>query len=436
MLESINYIVCSTMFVIASIIYANILLEKKQIKITKKLIIILVLEFIIYTMITRFSTGTFKTLLVFFFHVIQYRHMFKIEYFKSIILSFLFIVLTIIPEMFLLFFLIKVLGISPEVCDAQFTNSFISTTIVGILLIIMVYIIRKPLRNLIKIKIDDNKQITIYTILTLGCIVILFYTIVKNVLITENVVIGILIMIIFVVILYSLMKQKLENNKILEKYDKLLEFIKKYEIIIEEQREIRHESKNQLITVKSKVLNKEDGEEIIKYVDSLLNDHKGYREDKYVMFQYLPSNGIKGLFYYKAMEAEEKEINLSIRISERVENSVLSELETEDFKQLGRLVGVYLDNAIEASCSSEERKLGIEIYKHKEDVIIIISNTYSGEIDEESLGKVRYSTKGNNHGYGLLLVNKILSKSDKFISEHKITDKLFVQKLVIKKSIN
>ena len=176
----------------------------------------------------------------------------------------------------------------------------------------------------------------------------------------------------------------------------------------------------------------EDGEEIIKYVDSILKDHIAYKEDKYSKFQYLPANGIKGLFYYKSMEAEEKGINLSISIAKRIEDSILGKLETEDFKQLGRLIGVYLDNAIEASSSSEEKKLGIEINKHEDDVIIIITNTYEGMIDTNSVGKVRYSTKGNNRGYGLMLVNKILSGSNRFTAERIVTDKLYIQKLKIK----
>ena len=279
-------------------------------------------------------------------------------------------------------------------------------------------------------------MIIIYTLSTFICILVIFYNAFENIVLNSNLIVSMIVMLVFVIILYSLIKQKMENDKIVEKYDKLLEFIKKYEIIVEEQREIRHESKNQLITVKSKVLNKEAGEEIIRYVDSLLKDHKSYKEDKYSKFQYLPANGLKGLFYYKAMEAEEKGINLSINIGKRVEDSILSKLTTEDFKQLGRIVGVYIDNAIEASSISKEKKLGIEIYLHNEDVIVIIANTYSGKIDLETVGKVKYSTKGTNRGYGLMLVNKILNNSKRFIAERDVTEKLYIQKLIIRSDKN
>jgi len=76
--------------------------------------------------------------------------------------------------------------------------------------------------------------------------------------------------------------------------------------------------------------------------------------------------------------------------------------------------------------------MGIEIYLHEKDVVIIIENTYSGVIDTESVGKVRYTTKGNGHGYGLMLVNKIINSSNRFISERTINEKLYIQKLIIK----
>lgn len=435
MLEIIEYIANSTTLTITALIFSAIILEKKEIKINKKKVIAIIIAIIIYSIGIKYLQGTVKTLSLCCIYAILFKYIFKISYYETILLTFMYSIIIMIPDILFLLILINILKIDPTICHTKLTGSIISNLSVNLLLIIIVFIFRKLLRKLIKIKPNQSIRIVIYTIITLGSILIVFYNAITNMeIISGDLIISVAIILAFITILYSLLKQKMENEKIEEKYDKLLEFIKKYEVIIEEQRELRHESKNQLITVKSKVLNKEEGKEIIKYVDSLLKDHKSYKEDKYGMFQYLPSNGIKGLFYYKSMEAEEKGINLSIRIAEKVEKSILSKLSTEDFKQLGRLVGVYLDNAIEASSNSEEKKLGIEIYKHNEDVIIIITNTYSGEIEKESIGKVRYSTKGKNRGYGLMLVNKILSKNKRFVSENTITDKLYFQKLVIKEN--
>ena len=413
------------------ILFAMILLEEKKIKITWKKIIVAILGIIIYSLAIKYLIGTIKTLCLCILYVIMFRTIFKTTYYDAILLTFMYIVLMMVPD--IIFTVIIILGESAQIFYAEYAKTIIATLVVNIMFVLMIYASKKWLRKLLKLGTNINKEMIVYTILTLGCVLVIFYNATTEIkVISENFGLSILVMLLFVVVLYSLLRQRLENKKIEEKYDKLLEFIKKYEVVIEEQKAVRHESKNQLITIKARIVNKVGSEKVIEYIDSLLSDYKSSDEEKYGKFQYLPANGIKGLFYYKAMEAEEKGIKLSIRVAERVETSILSELSTEDFKQLGRLIGVYLDNAIEASGTSEEKKLGIEIYKHKKDVTIIISNTYSGVIDTESVGKVKYSTKGTGRGYGLMLVKKILNENKRFVSNRIVTDTLYIQKLVIK----
>jgi len=433
MSEFISLIISAIAMIISSIIFGIIMLEPKRTKITIKKIIAILIVTIIYTLEIKYLEGTVKSLSLCCLYGILFIYLFKTTTTKAILLTFLYSVLIIIPDIIYLFFSLYVLKIDQELFYTNFTGTILASVVVSMLFVLMVYITRKWLRKLVNLKIDNNKLIVIYIILTLGCILLIFYESFLNVKLNGELLLSTAVMIVFVIILYSLIRQKIENNKIIEKYDKLLEFIKKYEIEIEEQKQIRHESKNQLITIKGRIVNKVENSAIISYIDSLLNDYTSYDEEKYSKFQYLPANGIKGLFYYKAMEAEEKGIELSINIASRVEKSELSKLSTEEFKQLGRLIGVYIDNAIEASILSKDKKLGIEAYVHKNEVVIVISNTYEGEIEEENIGKTRYSTKGKNRGYGLMLVNKIINSSNKFVSERTITKDLYIQKIIIKK---
>lgn len=434
-LKIIDLIGASTILITTSIIFAKILLDNKTIKLNIKKIIAIIIAIVLYSLIIGYLTGTTKTLCIFALHIMLYKYLYKVSIYDTIFLTFLYIILAIVPDLIVLFIMIYVIKIPEEVFYAQFNGSTIATLIVCVLLILLVYIFRKWLKKLLNIKLDNNKTITLYIVLTLASVLVIFFNLSKKIVINEGSITSIIIMLTFVVILYSLVKQKIENNKIVEKYDKLLEFIKKYEIGIDEQKSLRHESKNQLLTIKTKLIEKRASKEIIEYIDNLIDEHKGYAEDKYGKFQYLPANGIKGLFYYKAMEAEEKGIKLSINVSEKVEGSFLEKLKVEDFKQLGRLIGIYLDNAIEASEASKKKQLGIEVYKKEKDILMIISNTYDGKIDEESVGKIKYTTKGKNHGYGLMLASRILTENKRFVSERKITDKLYEQRLIIKKSI-
>lgn len=431
----ISLIANSLIMIASSIIFACILLSKKKMHLTTRKVIVILCGIIIYSLIIYYFDGAIKTLCLCVLYVMLFNYLFKIEYYQSIFLTFLYIVLIIIPDLIILLFSIFILGIDSKIFYSEIAETVYATFLVNALLIILTLIFKKWLRKVNNIKLNNNKEIVFYVVITLACILIVFYNGFDDIQgLSRNILLSTLIMISFTVILYKLIKEKIVNNCIVKKYDKLLEFIKQYEIEIEEQKMLRHESKNQLITIKTKMLT-ESHEEIEKYINSLLNEHVVYKEEKYSKFQYLPANGLKGLFYYKAMEAEDRGIELSINVASKVEQSFLKKLPTDDFKQLGRLVGIYLDNAIEASAASEGKKLGIEIYMHNEDVIIIIENTYSGVIDIESIGKVRYTTKGKNHGYGLLMVKRILSEYKRFISERTITEKLYIQKLIIKKSI-
>lgn len=432
----INYGFCATIMVISAIIFAMILLNEKPTKPTKKRIGLFIISVILYGLVIYYLNDTTKTLMLCIIYTTLFIYNFKLTTYKSIFMTFLYIIMLMIPDILFLMFCVVILKMKPEVFYEKFTDSIVSTSIICVLLLLIVYIFRRPLRKLTNLKIT-NKSIIIYGILTLMSVLIVFYNAMSEIILSKNALSNFALISIFILVFSSFIKQKLENNVMVEKYDKLLEFVKVYEAEIEEQKAIRHENKNQLILLKSYVVDDYGKERIVNYIDSVINDYRSCDKEKYANFQYLPPNGLKGLFYYKAMEAEDKGIKLSIAVASRIGNSFIKDLSVEDFKQLGRIVGVYLDNAIEASATSDEKKMGIEIFQ-KEDgncVEIIIMNTYSGVIDKEAIGNIRYSTKGKGHGYGLMMVKRILQNSDIFFAKTIIEDKLYIQKLQIRNSI-
>ena len=206
-----------------------------------------------------------------------------------------------------------------------------------------------------------------------------------------------------------------------------------YEDEVEKQRILRHETKNAFLSIKAQLTDKAETKDIINYIDSILEDDVKIKNEEYAKFKYLPVNGIKGLCYYKIQEAENRNIKVSINISSRIKKSSLSKLSVKEIKELGKILGVYLDNAIEASVKSDDKKLGFEAYLIDDKVKIIISNTYKGELAKEKIGNVTYSTKGKNRGHGLLLVKEIVSNNKMFDIDTEITDSLYIQSLTIEK---
>lgn len=422
--------------IITSIVFARILLENKKVKLNLKNVIIIIISVVAYCIVAKILEGTSKTLLMCTIYLFLFRIIFDKNYYESTLLMLVYTLVSVIADLMVLFFIVVLLKIPSEYFYSNLKSTFMMTLIVNILLVLITLLLRKPLQKILKFKINNNNVIIIYMALTLACVITLFYKVCNNIMWDKDSILSICIMICFITILLSLIKQKVENNKLMARYLKLLEFIKNYEKELDKQKELRHESKNQLITARDKIINKENEPELIKYLNSIIADYVRGKNEKYTSFQYLPANGIKGFFYYKASEAEDLGIKLSINVSPKIENNFLGDLNTQDFKQLGILLGVYLDNAIDASKKAKNKQMSIEIYQVGEDVEMIISNTYEGTINVESIGKEKYTTKGKNHGYGLMLVNRILEENKRFEAHRVLTDVVYSQKLKIKKSID
>ena len=340
--------------------------------------------------------------------------------------------MSIIPDLLILSTAIYILGVSKEYYYSDFASSLLGNISVCLCLVIITYVLKKPLKKLINYNLSTNKKIIVMSSVTLVMLAIFFYNLIKTFEFNNNIITYLAIIVMLICILLYLFKQKIENEKISKKYDELLDVMKSYESDIEEQRTLRHETKNEFATIKCKLQDKEDNKTIIEYIDSVIGEKEKAGSTKYSKFKYLPSNGLKGFFYYKFIEAEKKGINVSINISKQIENSFLKDIETKDFKDLARIVGVYLDNAIEASSTSEDKKLGIEMYLIKEKIEIIITNTFNNEINLDKIGKESFSTKGKHRGHGLLLVNKILSENNMFEAKNEIRENIYIQSLKIK----
>ena len=411
------------------ICFAKIILNEK-IKVSKiKLALVILISSVAYTLLTLYADGVEKTLIIVLLNIITFMYLFEIDYSTSITLTLLYITLLLIPEILVLI----ILEIGVNIPKTLFCGGIIGNTIIYILFLPLVYIARKQLNKFVNYKINKNAKILIFSILTFVCISVVFYNAFININPGINLIVSIFMIIVFICILLNLMKEMINNSKLIRKYEQILEFMTTYEDEVEKQRVLRHETKNAFLSIKAQLTDKAETKEIINYIDSILEDDVKIKNEEYAKFKYLPANGIKGLCYYKIQEAENRNIKVSINISSRIKKSSLSKLSVKEIKELGKILGVYLDNAIEASVKSEDKKLGFEAYLIDNKVKIIISNTYKGEIEKEKIGNVTYSTKGKNRGHGLLLVKEIVSNNKMFDIETEITDSLYIQSLTIEK---
>ena len=432
MLRIIKYTICSLLVTLTAILFGYLALGKKPNFKNKRLYIGLLGSTILYILFNYIQVGEIKSIMNFIMNTILFLYVYKISVSKSIFMSFIHALLLLATEVICFIILIYLLKLDNSTISNVFAGSILSNVVVCTFFIVLLVILRKPLQKLFAYEISSNVKIAIFSTLSIICVWIFFYIGFSNLENNNALLVSVFGMLVFLAILFSLVKQKIDNNKITEKYDSLIEFMNSYEEKIDELRIQSHDNKNQLLNIKSKIIDKDKNKNIIEYIDSILNEKVQLDKGKYSKLKYLPSNGFKGMFYYKISKAEELGIKISINISAGIKKSVLHNMNAEDYKQLCRIIGVYLDNAIEASAISNEKLLGIEIYLNNNDVEIIISNSYLGEVDIKNVNEKGYSTKGKSHGYGLSLVKNILENSDIFSSETTTCNGIYTQKLNIK----
>lgn len=422
----------STLLILTLYTFGRIIIVNRRHKNIMIDVLILLGFILLNILVFKYTTGTIKTIITCLLYSSLFFCIFNIKLSKSVFTSIVYVILLVIPDLLILSTAIYILGISKEYYYSDFASSLLGNISVCLCLVIITYVLKKPLKKLINYNLSTNKKIIVMSSITLVMLAIFFYNLIKTFEFNNNIITYLVIIVMLICILLYLFKQKIENEKISKKYDELLDVMKSYESDIEEQRTLRHETKNEFATIKCKLQDKEDNKTIIEYIDSVIGEKEKAGSTKYSKFKYLPSNGLKGFFYYKFIEAEKKGINVSINISKQIENSFLKDIETKDFKDLARIIGVYLDNAIEASSTSEDKKLGIEMYLIKEKIEIIITNTFNNEINLDKIGKESFNTKGKHRGHGLLLVNKILSENNMFEAKNEIRGNIYIQSLKIK----
>ncbi len=104
--------------------------------------------------------------------------------------------------------------------------------------------------------------------------------------------------------------------------------------------------------------------------------------------------------------------------------------------ELCAIIGIFLDNAIEAAEESRERTIDMSIISYQDCIEILISNSCDQAPMIKKINLDGYSTKGSERGHGLAIVSNLLSDYKRFIwkTDFDETFMRFNQKLKIKKT--
>lgn len=285
----------------------------------------------------------------------------------------------------------------------EYSNLPFSLSISSLINSILIYLISKvnfisknirKLNNIIK----KNNKDWIYIILVMILMVLLMtfnrYKMNSSIEYYIYIVIIIFVVVSFVYVIYN----KFQRQAMEDKYNESMEYVLRYEKIINEQGKKNHEYNNQLMVIKG-YINKP--ERLSEYLDEVIGEHKTGQNYTVKQLGFLPDGGVKGLLYHKLSKMEDNNIKYYLYVDQNLKDKDIESFDLKTYRDLTKLLGVFLDNAIDAALKSEEKEIEVEL-KDKDDCLLLtISNTYDKNTDINKVGKSGFTTKGVGHGFGL-----------------------------------
>lgn len=402
--------------------------DNYKFKLNIKNIIVLIVSGILITININANTGYSRALIGYLITVINCYIVFSDDLNLTIIKGTFCYLLVSISELILYVFLIATKMFNLEIIDRNLIVKFLfSIATVAIPYgLLSIKKINKAAKKLIN---NLNRPIItgIVFILCLLSVATISYEAINN-LSTKKYIDSIFLLLFFLFLIYLIVYNKYMVIKEVKKTEELLDMMSIYEKRIDEDRIIRHEMLNNLLALKSfKDKNSKDFDKTLDdFIMTCSNKSVGVKN----IYKLPP--GLKGIVYYKMNIASDKKINYNINISKQV-NIKLEKENYKEYVSLCKILGIIIDNAIEASEKTKDKLLIIDAYNEKDGIVIEVTNSCKEkDIDISSLYKKGYSSKGNNRGFGLHIARMLLKNSKHLKMEQKCVNSLFITKIIIK----
>lgn len=411
----------------------NILFENKEkIKLLKSILTIAIFSLVlvfINMVNSEILEGIIKIILVYSLQCLFYKTMFK-KTISKVLLVALVLYLCLFTSEVIVVLITSVITNALNHSMLFIKNNIVMNVLIAILNIIIVTLGKEKLIALVRNNSVEKKSYKIVIFIILVTLALLVFKIPFNEWsFNIDFIITMIILLCFCFIGLFLLKQKADIQKNISMYQQLAEYSNITNDVLEEYRIVTHEHKNQLLIIRSMLENKD--KDINDYVDNLLEKREGIKYKWIGDLNHLPLSGLKGLINYKILEMESLNLNKVISISKEISKIKLDKLPIKQKDNLYSIIGVYLDNAIQAAKESKEKEINIEIYKESKELVIIIANTYKGSIDIEKISNYGYTTKGKNHGIGLHIVKNIVQRETIYDAKTYMLDNYFVQEIRI-----
>ena len=280
---------------------------------------------------------------------------------------------------------------------------------------LIMFLLTKLINNFkVNVQIFDNMSIKTKVLLIINALLIVlvlamqfyllrFYSTSMPTIITLISIVGLIAY--FAVSLYSMINvSKLESTKIdLENANNTIHSLT---ILHDQVRSFKHDFDNMVNSIGGYVVN-EDIDGLKKYYNQLLEEcHK--TNNLYALSPAVINHpAIYHLLATKYYEADQKNIQINLDVFLDL-NEIEARMRIYDFT---RILGILLDNAIEATVECEKKIINVTFRKEMSNdmIAVIIQNTYNNkDVNTETIYQKGVSSKENHSGLGLWKIRQIL----------------------------
>ncbi|MCL1699748.1 GHKL domain-containing protein [Lysinibacillus sp. Bpr_S20] len=221
------------------------------------------------------------------------------------------------------------------------------------------------------------------------------------------------------------MKQREQEMKNFESY------VASIEQINQDMRKFKHDYINILSSLRTFIDDKNYEGLHTYFYDHILeaNHHEQLNQQAMMMLNNLKINSLKGLVTTKILQAQSHHVPFYIEIVEEI-----TDIDVDPIL-LNRMVGILLDNAIEAARGVENGEVRMAFIHMGEVVLLVVSNTFDKKIaiKVHEIYQEGFSTKGENRGLGLANLRQITNDLHNVNLNTKISSPYFIQEVEFRK---
>ena len=420
--NTLDLFISALLSLIFSIFIVAKVFDKEIIKNKFKALGIIVGFAICVALINYYDRDKFKIVLTLPFLITSVKYVFDIKFDKALIYSVASLAYLFIGEL-LTGILFSILPFDYNYILKNIFGSALGSAIVLIFTLPVMYI--RPIKtfvNNLSVKYE-NLSVLIFLVIGVGSFWYMNSHAIND---SFEFLINLFVLFLFFLMAILYFKENMKSKEMSDKYNELLSTVDTFEKELITKRKIIHDFKNQLIVINGYA---DNPEKLKAYLSEIIKDQRNIPNSKLLLnVEKLPS-GLKGLIYYKFSNLDSN-INVSIDIKNSLKKyeSISPKLNKDCLK----ILGVFIDNAIEAVKNQTEKYIILEFINQKDQIIITVRNTCTPRVNIKDLTKNGFTTKGKNHGYGLSLVSDIVRKEDALDIKFECDDDIFSATLVIR----